>query len=317
MIPLKLQPAFKDYLWGGTRLVTEYGKKTSLSPVAESWELSCHPDGPSLIANGPLSGKMLADVLQEQPQLLGTKGQGFEDFPILIKLIDAKEPLSLQVHPDDAYARRVEQQFGKNEMWYILDCDPGAEIILGFQKPLSQKAFRSQIADNTILDSVHSIPVAPGDCFCIPAGLLHAIGKGILVAEVQQSSNVTYRVYDYARRDAQGNLRPLHVDQAVEVTDTTLTVEKSDFPVEIREGYTSQKLTDWSYFCSQRLVVSDAAALFAGEESFHSLLCLEGCAELFTESESIVVKKGECVFLPAGLGHYTVKGSCSLLFTSL
>jgi mannose-6-phosphate isomerase len=316
MYPLKLIPAFKDYLWGGTRLAEEYGKNTPLRPVAEAWELSCHPDGPSVAANGFLAGQTLTAVLASYPTWSGETipGDGFpKEFPILVKLIDAAADLSLQVHPDDDFARRVEGQQGKNEMWYIIDREPGAKIILGFREPISPDKMRESIADNTILNLVNAIEVEPGDCYCIPAGMLHAIGGGILVAEVQQSSNITYRVYDYDRKGADGQPRPLHIDKAVAVTNSALTAAKSAFGAEAREGCTVEKLCDWRYFSAYRCTIDGQARLCAGDESFHGILCLEGSLALKWAGDKLPLAKGETVFVPAGLGEYVLAGRGSAL----
>jgi mannose-6-phosphate isomerase len=308
--PLKLTPAFKDYLWGGTRLADEYGKHTPLRPVAEAWELSCHPDGLSVVQNGALAGQTLTDVLASHPTWMGEKTTG--EFPILLKLIDAAADLSLQVHPDDDFARQIEGQQGKNEMWYIVDREPGAKIILGFREPVSPEKFRASIADNTILKLVNAIEVEPGDCYCIPAGMLHAIGGGILVAEVQQSSNVTYRVYDYDRKGADGKPRPLHIDKAVAVTNPTLTAQKSAFGVVNRDGYTAEKLCDWRYFSAYRYTINGQAALHAGDDSFHGVLCLDGNLALKWAGDTLTLDKGETVFVPAGLA-YVLAGRGSAL----
>jgi mannose-6-phosphate isomerase len=306
MYPLKLHPAFKDYLWGGTRLPEEYGKHTTLRPVAEAWELSCHPDGPSVVANGTLAGQTLAAVLATHPAWMGENIPG--EFPILIKLIDAAADLSLQVHPDDDFARRVEGQQGKNEMWYIVDREPGAKIILGFREPNSPETMRARIADNTILNFVNAIEVEPGDCYCIPAVMLHAIGGGILVAEVQQSSNVTYRVYDYDRKGADGKPRPLHIDKAIAVTNPTLTATKSAFGVETRDGYTIESLCDWRYFSAHRYTIDGQAHLSAKNDSFQGILCLDGNLTLAWNADTLPLTKGQTVFVPAGMGEYALAG---------
>jgi mannose-6-phosphate isomerase len=318
--PLKLTPAFKDYLWGGTRLAEEYGKHTPLRPVAEAWELSCHPDGLSVVANGALAGQTLADVLATHPAWSGETipGDGFpRNFPILIKLIDAAAELSLQVHPDDDFAHRVEGQQGKNEMWYIIDREPGAKIILGFREPVSPEKFRASIADNTILNLVNAIEVEPGDCYCIPAGMLHAIGGGILVAEVQQSSNITYRVYDYDRKGADGKPRPLHIEKAIAVTDSTLTAKKSAFGVEARQGYTVEKLCNWRYFKAYRYTIDGQAHLSAQNDSFHGILCLDGSLALKWVEDTLTLAKGETVFVPAGLAYGLAgRGSALIVHSS-
>ena len=221
MYILKLNPVFKDYLWGGTKLRDEYGFKSDLTKLAEGWMLSCHKDGENTIENGEFAGKTLTEVVKSNPDFLGENGKKFEYFPILIKLIDAKDDLSVQVHPDNEYAMRVENEYGKTECWYILDCDEGAELIYGFNREISSKEFKNRIADNTFLETVNKVKVKKGDLFFIEAGTLHAIGKGILLAEIQQNSNTTYRVYDYGRLGADGKPRDLHVEKAIDVTNCT------------------------------------------------------------------------------------------------
>ena len=225
MEPLRLNSPLKDYIWGGTRLKTEFGKSTSLERVAESWELSCHKDGPSLIENGDFAGKTLPEYIKIQGKsVLGTNCEKFDYFPILIKLIDAQDNLSVQVHPDNNYALRVEGEYGKTEMWYIVDCAEGASLIYGFDHEISAEEFARRIQDNTLLNVCNIVPVKKGDVFFIEAGTIHAIGKGILIAEIQQNSNTTYRVYDYGRVGADGNPRQLHIEKAKEVTQKDIKV---------------------------------------------------------------------------------------------
>ena len=211
----RLTPAMKDNLWGGTRLKSDYHKETDLEILAESWELSTHPDGQSLIDGVPLF-----DLVQQEPEVLGTKCP-VKDIPLLIKFIDAKQDLSIQVHPDDDYARRVEGDNGKTEMWYILDAEPNAFIYLGVKEELSKVAFQTSIEDLSVLDNLNLVPVKRGDIFLVRSGTLHAIGAGCLLIEIQERSNVTYRVFDFNRRDKNGKLRDLHIDKALEVTNLT------------------------------------------------------------------------------------------------
>lgn len=212
---LKLKPAFKDYIWGGTKLRDDFGFKSDLKKIAEGWMLSCHKDGENIIDGGKFDGKTLSEVINETGKdILGTKAQKYDFFPILIKLIDAKDNLSVQVHPNDDYALRVEGEYGKTECWYVIDCDEGAELIYGFKKKISNEEFRKRIEDNTFLDIVNHVKVKKGEFFFIESGTLHAIGKGILLAEIQQNSNTTYRVYDYNRLGADGKPRELHTEKA-------------------------------------------------------------------------------------------------------
>ena len=192
----------------------EYGKKCDFDKVAESWELSCHKDGNSVIDSGEYKGLTLSEYVEKAGKaVLGTDCEKFENFPILIKLIDAKDNLSVQVHPDNEYALRVEGEYGKTEMWYVVDCDPGASLLYGFTHEISKEEFRQRIENNTLLEVTNRVEVHPGDVFFIESRTLHAIGKGILIAEIQQNSNTTYRVYDYGRVGADGKPRQLHIEK--------------------------------------------------------------------------------------------------------
>lgn len=317
---LKLSPAFKDYLWGGTKLKTEYDKKSDLDIVAESWELSNHPAGSSIVTNGEYANKTFVEYLEtEGKKVWGTNAQDFANFPVLIKFIDAKQALSIQVHPDDEYALRVEKEFGKNEMWYILDCEPGSFLYYGVNKEISQEEFRSKIEDNTILEVLNKVEVHKGDCFFIKAGTIHAIGAGILICEIQQNSNTTYRVYDFDRRDANGNARELHVDKAVEVsTLTPLDTQASETVKETLEnGTVKEGLAACKYFTTDRFDVKDSVTLTADETSFHSLIILEGEGNVTCGEESVSYRKGDSIFLPAGAGNYTVEGTCAFILTTI
>ncbi len=320
MYPMKLTPPCKDYLWGGTRLKTDYGKVTDLEKVAESWELSCHKDGCSVIANGEFAGMTLPEYIEKQGKgVLGEDCKSFEYFPILVKLIDAKQSLSVQVHPNNEYAMRVEGEYGKTEMWYIVDCDPGAELLYGFKDKISKEEFRRRIEDNTLLEVTNSVPVHKGDVFFIDAGTLHAIGKGILIAEIQQNSNTTYRIYDFGRLGADGKPRELHIDKAVDVTrlePPTRSCKPQGEPQQ-HDGYCSTLLASCEYFTVTRMDVENSVSLNADNKSFHSLLCLEGDATVQCNGQELSMKKGESIFLPAGTGAYTVSGTCQFLFTTV
>ena len=315
--PLLLSPAFKDYLWGGERLKTEYHKQTDLTPLAESWELSCHPDGNSRVKNGSFQGMALAEVVAQHPDFVGAGFSKGEDFPLLIKLIDAKDRLSVQVHPDDEYGRRVEHSAGKTEMWYIVDCDPGATLIYGFKKALTRQELRERIESNTLMEAVNEVPVHKGDVFFIEATTLHAIGKGILIAEIQQNSNVTYRVYDYGRKDAAGRPRPLHIDKAVEVVDRRPAAPpKVSRPSLRHEGAEETLLQTCRYFTVRHVRLSGGADFSVGAESFRHLLILDGRGELRWQGEPVPFGKGDSLFLPAGLGGYRLEGNAAFLLTA-
>ena len=298
METIKLTPACKDYLWGGEKLWQDYGIQSQLHPLAEAWVLSCHPDGPSVVATGPLAGKTLPEYIQEKgPGCLGADCEKFTDFPILAKFIDAKGDLSIQVHPSNEYALAHEHQFGKTEMWYVLDCEPGATLYYGFQHQISREEFQQRIQDNTLTEVLNAVPVEKGDLFFIPAGTLHAIRKGIVVAEIQQNSNVTYRIYDYGRVGADGKPRQLHIQQALEVTQRTPPQPDPDF-----HGHLAQ----CPYFTVD--VMEGRFTLDCGPESFVSVLVLEGTGALWEGDESMSLRKGESLFIPAGAGQCRLEG---------
>ena len=315
----KLDPAFKDYIWGGTRLRDEYGKKCDYDKVAESWELSCHKDGPSVVADGEYKGLTLNEYIEKAGKgVLGKNCERFENFPILIKLIDAKDNLSVQVHPDNDYAMRVEGEYGKTEMWYVVDCDEGATLLYGFKHEITKDEFARRIADNTLLEVTNAVPVKKGDVFFIEAGTLHAIGKGILIAEIQQNSNTTYRIYDYGRVGADGKPRQLHIDKAVDVTNLcpAKPYPQSE-PVDMG-GWTKKRLAKCEYFTVDVINVDTSAALEADKSSFVNILVLDGGCVLSSEgNDAVELKKGDSVFIPAGLGKFELTGKCSAVMTHI
>lgn len=311
LYPMKLQASLKDYLWGGTRLKEEYGKETNLDKVAESWELSCHEAGQSVIVNGEAAGQTLSDWLAGQDRsVLGKNAERFEKFPLLIKLIDAKGDLSVQVHPDNEYALRVEGEPGKTEMWYIVDCEPGASLLYGFKEQISREEFERRIADNSLLDVCNRVPVHKGDVFFIDSGTLHAIGAGILLCEIQQSSNTTYRIYDYGRMGTDGQPRELHVAKALDVTKLERPVRdtKPQAKLDIFACAEVELLASCEYFTTYHINLNGMCHLKAGENSFQCITVLAGSMELATAGGRVSIKKGESVFLPAGLGRYQLIG---------
>lgn len=317
---LKLSPALKDYLWGGTKLKNDFGFQTDLESVAEGWMLSCHKDGENIVENGKYQGKTLSEVIKTLGSAcLGTNAESFDRFPILIKLIDAKKDLSVQVHPDNEYALRVEGEYGKTECWYILDCDEGAELIYGFKEPISKEDFRKRIVNNTFLEVVNKVKVHKGDLFFIEAGTLHAIGGGILLAEIQQNSNTTYRVYDYGRVGADGKPRELHTEKAVDVTNCTPPSrgiapegEKAE-----KAGYTEQLLTACELFTVKSVVVHKSYESIADKASFVSLLVTSGNGTIRCGDETLCIQKGDSLFLTADSGVFSVSGTLELVETRI
>lgn len=319
MEPLKLSAPCKDYIWGGTKLRTEYNQISSDSKLAESWMLSCHKDGPSVIAEGKYKGMTLKEYIdREGKKVLGTDCDKFEQFPILVKLIDAQDRLSVQVHPDNDYALKNEGEYGKTEMWYVVENEPGASLYYGFKQEISKEEFEERIQNNTLLEVLNEVPVHPGDVFFIDSGTLHAIGAGILIAEIQQSSNTTYRIYDYGRIGKDGKPRELHIQKALDVTklERPQRSTKPQGAVEHFDGYNSTLLASCEYFTVSRLEIEEKAGLTADETSFHSILCLSDEADLVCEDGTrLSFCKGGSIFVPAGMGTYTISGKCTILLT--
>ena len=309
----------KDYIWGGTRLSKEFDLPAEGERQAEGWMLSCHPDGENIIENGAFAGRTLSDVLAHEGKgYLGTHCDAYADFPVLFKLIDAKDNLSVQVHPDDAYALANEHQYGKTEAWYILDCDDDAELLLGFAKDVTKEDFRAAIEKNTLLTLVNHVKVKPGELYFIPSGTLHAICKGILLAEIQQNSNVTYRVYDYGRLQ-NGKPRALHIDRALDVTNRSAVIPdgKPCGAPKVTDGATDTLLVSCERFTMRRLDVETETSLTAGPESFLSLVAVDGNGVLMHGDNVLTLYKGESIFLPANLGTVQILGKVSVLATSV
>ncbi len=313
LLPVKLSPAFKDYLWGGNKLKTDFGKKTDLLPLAESWELSAHRDGESSVSGGGFDGLPLTAYLERIGKAaLGTAAARFDYFPVLIKFIDAKGDLSVQVHPDDAYALKNEGEYGKTEMWYILDCEEGAALYYGFSRDITKEEYKRAIETNTLTDILNRVPVKRGDVFFIPAGTVHAIGAGIVICEIQQSSNTTYRVYDYGRRDKNGNTRPLHIEKALEVSTLTSSPAITNTP----DGQ-DVLLAACPYFTVRRLRIDGVASYESDTASFRSLIVTEGCGKLTMHGEALAFGKGDSIFIPAQNDTFTLAGSCELILTHI
>lgn len=314
---LKLQPCGKDYLWGGTRLRDEYGKRIDLTPLAETWECSVHPDGSSVIANGEFKGRTLAKVLKQHPEYLGTKVHNGE-LPVLVKFIDAKKDLSVQVHPDDEYAQEHEGDNGKTEMWYVIDAEEGANLIYGFKHKVTEEILRHALETGTLDRHLQKVEVHKGDTYFVPAGTVHGIGAGILIAEIQESSNVTYRVYDYNRVDKNGKKRELHFDKAVQVMnmDEAPDIKQNPRLVKYYPGCSRELLCRCQYFETERIQVTKGFSFSVREESFQVLMCLSGYGQIEmmdAEQKPMRFSKGETMFLPAGIGRCLVIGDATVL----
>ncbi len=313
MYPLLLKPPIKDYLWGGTKLKTDFGFETDKDIAAEAWLLSCHKDGMNTVLNGEHKGKTINEVLEIWGSAaLGKNAEKFSYFPILVKFIDAKQSLSVQVHPDDDYALSVEGEYGKTEMWYIVDCEEGAELVYGFKENISKEEFERRIKDNTLMDVCNSVPVEKGDVFFITAGTLHAIGAGILIAEVQQNSNSTYRVFDFGRLGVDGKPRELHVQKALEVTKCeTPKISYGKIGRVIGDGVT--ELVSCDKFTTRVIDLGGEMDIYS-PDSFVSVIALEGNAVIEYCGDKIELVKGSSAFIPAGL-KTVIKGNAQLLYS--
>ncbi len=319
---VKLDPAFKDNLWGGSKLKTVYGKQCEYDIIAESWELSAHPDGQSVIALGNYKGMLFNDYLSIiGKEALGWKCQAQDRFPVLIKFIDAKDALSIQIHPDDEYALENENEYGKNEMWYVMDCEPGAYLYCGLSKEVSKKELQERIANNTITEVLNKIDVKKGDVVMVKAGTIHAIGAGIMICEVQQNSNSTYRMYDYDRRDKYGNLRELHVEKAMDVVDNSVYVKDSSTEVMLEENehYSSKRLVQCKYFECIKYEVNDEVSIPVDESSFVSVVFIEGQGTIQSDDYDIELeyKAGESFFVRAGKRNIIIKGKGVCIVTHI
>ena len=318
--PLLLRPSGKDYLWGGRRLKDEFEKEIDLEPLAETWECSTHPDGPSYISGGVFDGMKLADVLQLHPGYLGERHQGETALPILIKFIDAKQDLSVQVHPTDAYAKEFEGgQLGKDEMWYVLDAGKGASLVYGLNQNCTKEQLRQSLIDGTVMKYLQKVPIHKDDLFFIQAGTIHAIGAGALIAEIQESSNLTYRLYDYDRVDKNGKKRELHIEKALAVANLDSSAEPRQ-PLRVlryRQGMASELLARCKYFEVCRMLVNterrQKVRYRTDEMAFRVLLCVNGCGVLTFDGGEILFYKGDCIFVPADSAVLTIHGQAQLL----
>ena len=302
LYPLKFKPIYKDKIWGGNKIKTLLGKDFSpLANCGESWEISGIENDSNKITNGFLKGNTLNEILTVyMGDLVGEKifDTYGEKFPLLIKFIDANDDLSVQVHPDDKLSAKLYGDNGKTEMWYILDTDENARINIGFNTPMSQEKLKKHIDAGTLEEVLHYVKPKPSDVFYIPAGKVHAIGKGVMLVEIQQSSDVTYRLYDYNRKDTDGKLRPLHIEEAYQAIDFANT-NNEVFSVKPENNQT-QKILHTPYFHTNILLFDQKVEkIYADMDSFVIYICLEGSVHIQCDKNEEVISKGECVLMPA------------------
>ncbi|WP_339629791.1 type I phosphomannose isomerase catalytic subunit [uncultured Maribacter sp.] len=301
LYPLKFRPILKEKLWGGTKLKEVLGKPIESESTGESWELSTVKGDISVIANGSLEGKSLQDLIESNSEELLGKSvvERFgKEFPILIKFIDAKQDLSIQLHPNDDLAKERHDSFGKTEMWYIMDADPKAELIVGFNKDVTKEEYAESIDNDTLLDLLNYEQVKEGDTFFINTGKIHAIGAGVMLAEIQQTSDITYRVFDFNRKDKEGNLRELHTDLALDAVDYK---KKDDFKVSYNQELNKvSEMVDCPYFKTNFIQLTENLVLDTTKrDSFTIFMCVGGKAVIKTAEGEVSIKKGETALLPA------------------
>lgn len=312
---IKLKPAYKDYLWGGTKLRDVYDKDCDYDIIAESWELSAHPAGQSIVNGGKHKGMAFGDYLDTiGKEAWGWKCSPLQQFPLLIKFIDAKDKLSVQVHPDDEYALQQESEYGKNEMWYVIDSEPGAGLYVGFNRDVTRSEVEESIANQTVMELLNFYPTKPGDVFFIPAGTVHAIGAGNFICEIQQSSNSTYRLYDYNRKDKFGNLRELHIEKALDV----LNYNQYRLPDKCkRETDDGVILSSCKYFEAVIYEVESLQKVTLNHSMFYSVICIQGSGKLSLGAKEFFVTAGESVFIPATEGILRIAGKLTVILSHI
>lgn len=316
LYPIKFTPLFKYRIWGGEKLKDLFNKEYTEESIGESWEISDVKNDETKVCNGVLKGKTLKELINEyKGDFVGnTVYDTFgEEFPLLIKFIDAKTPLSIQVHPSNEIAKERHNSFGKNEMWYVMQADEGAELIVGFEEEISKEAYLEHLNNNTVLETMHHETVNAGDTFYIPTGRVHAIGAGVLLAEIQQTSDVTYRIYDYDRVDVRtGEKRELHNDLAIDVLDFKPQESyKSNYNLEVNE---SNKLVHSPYFKTNIIDLKGTVDKdYSKIDSFVIYMCVEGEAHLNYNEVYYNLKMGETILLPASIDNVSLNSESGKL----
>lgn len=312
--PLIFEPILKDRIWGGTKLKTALGK-TNLptETTGESWELSAVDGDVSIVKNGPYAGKSLAELLNKYPQeILGIKvHEKFgTQFPLLFKFLDAREDLSIQVHPNDELAKKRHNSFGKTEMWYVMQADEGARIIVGFKHKSSPQEYVEHLENKNLIEILNEVKVKKGDVFFLETGTIHAIGAGIVIAEIQQTSDITYRIYDWDRVDAQGKSRELHIEQALNAMNYNTTDTQKHYS---KEENKSNTMVDCPYFTTNYLPLNGTANIMKDGSSFTVYICTEGEYVFEAGGQTYSFKMGDTILVPASLKVFSLSGNATLL----
>ncbi len=309
MEPLFLQGVLQDKIWGGTKLRDEYGYDIPTETTGELWAISAHPNGPATVLNGKYKGKTLAELWTENQSLFGHQSE--QVFPLLTKIIDANNDLSVQVHPDDTYGLKNEGELGKTECWYVLSADPGAEIVFG-HNALTKEEFQNYIETNQWNKLLKSVNVKAGDFFYVPSGTVHAIGKGVMVLETQQSSDTTYRLYDYNRLDDQGNPRELHIEKSIDVSMIPHIDLQTEPIVEEFTGGMVKTLVSNEFFTVFEWLLNGTVS-FKATAPYTLVSVIEGNGTLRIDKESYKLSKGDHFILPFGLNDWEIDGEIHLI----
>ncbi|NMH25287.1 type I phosphomannose isomerase catalytic subunit [Flavobacterium solisilvae] len=313
LYPLQFEPILKERIWGGTKLKTHLNKPIASEITGESWEISTVENDVSTIANGVFKGKSLNELINDFPeQVLGTKvfEQFGKQFPLLFKYLDAREDLSIQVHPNDELAAKRHNSFGKTEMWYVMQADDEARLIVGFKEKSSSEEYIKHLENKTLLSILDTKKVKKGDVFFLETGTVHAIGAGTVIAEIQQTSDITYRLYDFDRVDANGNTRELHVDLALEAINYDKVEAQKEY---LKIENTSNEVVDCSYFTTNFIPLNGNLNVNKNQNSFTVYMCVDGDFELILNEEKYSYKKGDTVLIPASLTDFQLSGKGSLL----
>ena len=313
LYPLQFEPILKERIWGGTKLKTILNKPISSDITGESWEISTVEGDVSVVANGNFAGKSLNDLIQSAPEdILGAevyKRFGTQ-FPLLFKYLDAREDLSIQVHPNDELAKKRHNSFGKTEMWYIMQADENARIIVGFKEKSNATEYVENLKNKTLLTILDNVIVKSGDVFFLETGTVHAIGAGLVVAEIQQTSDITYRLYDFDRVDAAGNGRELHIDLALDAINYNKVDTFKSYTKEINNSNT---IVDCPYFTTNFLPLDGEHKMLNNGTSFSVYMCTEGTFEIDCDNSKFFYKKGDTVLIPAALKTFVLRGKASIL----
>lgn len=318
LYPLFFQPVYKEIIWGGQNLKTLLNKEVPFEKTAESWEVCCHKNGMSIVENGEYKGKSINEVIDlHKVELLGTKSLNYDRFPLLIKYIDANDSLSVQVHPNDEYALKNEGDYGKTEVWYIVDAKEDAKLIFGVKEGTTKEDFKTALDNKNLEECLNYVNVKKGDVIFIPSGTVHAILDGIVIAEIQQNSDTTYRVYDWNRVDKNGNPRELHIEKALDVIDFNMSGKVHTPNHEKANGYLFANITKCKYFNVDEIIVDEIYEDSTNGDSFFIFMCIEGKGTLVYDNKEYKLSTGKTFMIPAKEQSFEIKGQVKLLKTYL